>query len=120
MTQLRLGLIGLGAMCSRIATRLLRSGFSLQICDMADVALCTFNMDVDMVDAPALGTTEDAKAGKLTFFLGGADTAIERSRPIFETLGERILRAGAARSGQAAIALADFLRGLALTAATEA
>ena len=191
MAQLRLGLIGLGAMGSRIATRLLRSGFSLEIYDIADVAARMFNMDVggsitgspkmmaqacdtiitvlptaaevrevafgweglargfskggvlidmgcsdpiatselaeelaghgiDMVDAPALGTAENAKAGKLSFVVGGPEAAVERCRPIFETLGERILRAGKAGSGQAAAALADFLRGVEILAASEA
>ena len=190
MTELRLGLIGLGALGSRIAARLLRGGFSLHIYDIADVALRMFNMDVggiitgspkmmaqscdviitvlpsaaevrevtfgweglargfakggvlidmgssdpvatgaladeladrgiDMVDAPALGTSEDAKAGKLTFVIGGPDAVVERCRPIFETLGERVLRAGAAGSGQAAAVLADFLRAVGLLAASE-
>ena len=43
---LRLGLIGLGALGSRIAARLLRTGFPLEIYDIADVALRMFNMDV--------------------------------------------------------------------------
>jgi len=191
MTELRLGLIGLGALGSRIATRLLRTGFSLEIYDIADVALRMFNMDVggsitgspkmmaqtcnvvitvlpsaaevrevafgweglargfagggvlvdmgssdpiatkrlaeelsgygiEMVDAPAFGTAEDAKAGKLSFVVGGPEAAVERCRPIFETLGERILRAGKAGSGQAAAALADFLRGVEILAASEA
>jgi 3-hydroxyisobutyrate dehydrogenase len=191
MAQLRLGLIGLGAFGSRIATRLLRTGFSLDIYDIADVALRMFNMDVggiitgspkmmaqacdviitvlpsaaevrevafgweglargftkgavlidmgctdpvatnklaeefaargiDMVDAPALGTAEDAKTGKLTFVIGGPEAAVERCRSIFEALGERIWRAGVAGSGQAAAALADFLRGVEMLAATEA
>jgi len=191
MAQLKVGLIGLGALGSRIATRLLRTGFSLEIYDIADVALRMFNMDVggiitgspkmmaqscdviltvlpsiaevrevsfgweglsrgfvrggmlidmgssdpvatgkladelagcgiDMVDAPARGTAEDAKAGKLTFVVGGPDAAVERCWPVFEALGERILRAGSAGSGQAASALADFLRGVEILAATEA
>jgi 3-hydroxyisobutyrate dehydrogenase len=191
MAQLRLGLIGLGAMGSRIATRLLRNGFSLEIYDIADVAVRMFNMDVggsitgspkmmaqvcdtiitvlpsaaevrevafgweglvrgfakggvlidmgcsdpivtrklaeelagcgiDMVDAPALGTAENAKAGKLSFLVGGPEAAVERCRPIFEVLGERILRAGKAGSGQAAAALVDFLRGVEMLAASEA
>jgi 3-hydroxyisobutyrate dehydrogenase len=191
MAQLRLGLIGLGALGSRIATRLLRTGFSLEIYDIADVALRMFNMDVggivtgsprmmaqscdiiitvlpsvaevrevafgweglargfvsggglidmgcsdpvatsrlaedlagrgiDLVDAPALGTADDAKTGKLTFVVGGPEAAVERCRPILEALGERILRAGVAGSGQAAAALADFLRGVEMLAATEA
>jgi 3-hydroxyisobutyrate dehydrogenase len=190
MTELRLGLIGLGALGSRIAARLLRAGFSLQIYDIADVALRMFNMDVggiitgspkmmaqscdvivtvlpstdevrevafgweglargfakggvlidmgcsdpmatsglaeeladrgiDMVDAPALGTAEDAKVGKLTFVVGGPEMAVERCGPIFAALSERILRAGTAGSGQAAVALADFLRGVELLAASE-
>jgi 3-hydroxyisobutyrate dehydrogenase len=188
---LRLGLIGLGALGSRIAARLLRTGFSLDIYDIADVALRMFNMDVggsitgspkmmaqtcnvvitvlpsaaevrevafgweglargfagggvlidmgssdpiatkrlaeelagcgvDMVDAPALGTAEDARAGKLSFVVGGADAAVECCRPIFEALGERILRAGATGSGQAAAALAASLRGVEMLAASEA
>jgi 3-hydroxyisobutyrate dehydrogenase len=191
MAQFRLGLIGLGALGSRIATRLLRTGFSLEIYDIADVALRMFNMDVggivtgsprmmaqscdiiitvlpsaaevrevafgweglargfvsggglidmgcsdpvatsslaedlagrgiDLVDAPALGTADDAKTGKLTFVVGGPEAAVERCRPILEALGERILRAGVAGSGQAAAALADFLRGVEMLAATEA
>jgi len=191
MAQLRLGLIGLGALGSRIATRLLRTGFSVEIYDIADVAVRMFNMDVggiitgspkmmaqvcdviitvlpsaaevrevafgweglargfakggvlidmgcsdpmattrlaeelagcdiDMVDAPALGTAEDARTGKLTFVVGGPEAAIERCGPIFEALGEQILRAGVAGSGQAAAALADFLRGVEMLAATEA
>ena len=191
MAQLRLGLIGLGALGSRIATRLLRTGFSVEIYDIADVALRMFNMDVggiitgspkmmaqacdviitvlpsvaevrevtfgweglargfakggalvdmgrsdplatsklanelagygiEMVDAPALGTAEDAKTGKLSFVVGGPEAVIERCRPIFEALSERILRAGAAGSGQTAAALADFLRAVQMLAATEA
>jgi 3-hydroxyisobutyrate dehydrogenase len=73
-----------------------------------------------MVDAPALGTADDAKAGKLTLVVGGPEAGVERCRPIFEVLGERILRAGVAGSGQAAAALADFLHGVEILAATEA
>ena len=178
-------------MGSRIATRLLRTGFSVEIYDIADVAVRMFNMDVggiitgspkmmaqacdaiitvlpsaaevrevafgweglsrgfskggllidmgcsdpvatsklaeelagcgiDMVDAPALGTTEDARTGKLSFVIGGPEAAVERCRPIFEALGERILRAGLVGSGQAAAALAEFLRGVEMLAAIEA
>lgn len=191
MTQMKLGLIGLGAMGSRIATRLLRTGFYVEIYDIADVSLRMFNMDVggtitgspkmmaqvcstvitvlpsaaevrevafgweglargfakggvlidmgcsdpmatrslaeelagrgiDLVDAPALGTPEDAKAGKLSFVIGGPEPAVDRCRPIFAALGQTILRAGPSSSGQAAVALADSLRGVEMLAATEA
>ena len=45
---------------------------------------------------------------------------VERCRRIFETLGERVLRAEAAGSGQAAAVLADFLRAVELLAAASA
>jgi 3-hydroxyisobutyrate dehydrogenase-like beta-hydroxyacid dehydrogenase len=45
--------------------------------------------------------------------------AVERCGPIFAALSERILRAGTAGSGQAAVALADFLHGVELLAASE-
>ena len=73
-----------------------------------------------MVDAPALGTADDAKAGRLSFVVGGPEAAVERCRPIFEALGERFLRAGTTGSGQATAALADFLRGVEMLAASEA
>jgi len=72
------------------------------------------------VDAPALGTAEDAKAGRLSLVVGGPEAAVDRCRPIFEALSERILRAGATGSGQAAAALAASLRGVEMLAASEA
>jgi 3-hydroxyisobutyrate dehydrogenase len=75
---------------------------------------------IDLVDAPALGMPDEAKTGKLTFVVVGPEAAVERCRPIFEALGERILRAGLAGSTQAASALADFPRGAEMLAASEA
>src|ERR1700756_4565985 len=43
---------------------------------------------IDLVDAPALGTADDAKTGKLTFVVGGPEAAVVRCRPILEALGE--------------------------------
>ena len=138
----RLGVIGLGAMGARIATRLVWQGFNPQVYDVVDVAVRMFTNDVggmmsgspkmmaqscdvvitvlpsadalrdvlygweglaggfkpggvvidmgasdplstvdlakqlaergiDLIDAPALGTPADARAGKLTLVIGG-------------------------------------------------
>jgi 3-hydroxyisobutyrate dehydrogenase len=75
---------------------------------------------VKLVDAPAFGTPDAAKEGKLTLLVGGEDEAIERCRPILEKLGSQIIRTGASGSAQAAGAISDYLRAARLLAASEA
>ncbi len=196
MSQLRLGVIGIGAFGARVALRLLWSGYhTLSIYDVADVATRLFTNDyggmalgspkmmaqttdvvitvlpsaaelrevcfgwegiaegfakdpaergivldlgttdpvataalareladrgIDLVAAPAFGTPAQAKEGKLTLVVGGAEAAVARCRPVLDTLATRVLTAGAAEAAQAAGAIADFLRGARLLAAAEA
>jgi 3-hydroxyisobutyrate dehydrogenase len=75
---------------------------------------------VQLVDAPAFGTPEDAREGRLTMVIGGTDRAVERCQPVLEKLAARTIRAGATGSAQAAAAIADFLRAARLLAASEA
>ena len=187
----RLGVIGLGAMGARIATRLVWEKFNPQVYDVVDIAVRMFTNDVggmmsgspkmmaqscdviitvlpsadalrdvlygwegvaggfkpggvvidmgtsdplatvdlakqlaergiELIDAPALGTPADARAGKLTLVIGGDDAVVERCRPIFDVLATRALHAGSVGSGQAGAALGDFLRGTEILSASEA
>jgi len=75
---------------------------------------------VQLVDAPAFGTPEDAREGRLTMVIGGTESAVERCRPVLEKLAVRTIRAGAAGSAQAAAAISDYLRAARLLAASEA
>ena len=75
---------------------------------------------VKLVDAPAFGTPDDAKEGKLTLLVGGEDEGVERCRPILDKLGSKVIRAGVTGSAQAAGAIADYLRAAKLLAASEA
>jgi 3-hydroxyisobutyrate dehydrogenase len=192
MTQLNVGVIGIGAFGSRVALRLLWSGHhTLQIYDVADVATRLFTNDyggmatgspkmmaqtcdavitvlpsaaelrevcfgweglaqgfaaggilidlgntdpvetvniakelaaggVDLVAAPAFGTPAQAKEGKLTLVAGGPEAAIERCRPVLETIAAKVLRADTAGAAQAASAIADYLRAARLLVASEA
>ena len=85
-----------------------------------DLAKQLAERGIDLIDAPALGTPADARAGKLTLVIGGDDAAVERCRPIFAVLATRTLHAGPVGSGQAGAALGDFLRGAEILAASEA
>jgi len=53
------------------------------------------------VDAPVTGSSPKAEAGTLTIMAGGAKDDVERARPLFEVMGEKIVHAGAAGQGQA-------------------
>jgi 3-hydroxyisobutyrate dehydrogenase len=85
-----------------------------------DLAQQLAERGIELIDAPALGTPADARAGRLTFVIGGDTAAVERCRPIFAVLAARTLHAGPAGSGQAGAALGDFLRGAEILAASEA
>lgn len=76
--------------------------------------------NVRLVDAPAFGTPDDAREGRLTILVGGEDDAVERCRPVLETLAAKVIRAGATGSAQAAVAIADYMRAVRLLAASEA
>jgi 3-hydroxyisobutyrate dehydrogenase-like beta-hydroxyacid dehydrogenase len=53
------------------------------------------------VDAPVTGSSPKAEAGTLTIMCGGAEADVERARPLFEVMGEKIVHAGDAGQGQA-------------------
>ena len=53
------------------------------------------------VDAPVTGSSPKAKTGTLTIMCGGAPEDIERARPLFEIMGEKIVVCGEAGQGQA-------------------
>ncbi|HEY7581209.1 MAG TPA: NAD(P)-dependent oxidoreductase [Acetobacteraceae bacterium] len=189
--QPRIGVIGLGAMGARIATRLVWERFNPQVYDVVDVSVRMFTNDVggmmsgspkmmaqscdviitalpsadtlrevlygweglvggfeqggtvidmggseplataelgqllaergiDLIDAPALGTPAEARAGKLTLVIGGDATAVARCQTIFAALASRTFHVGPVGSGQAAAALGDFLRGVQILATSEA
>ena len=53
------------------------------------------------VDAPVTGSSPKAQTGTLTIMCGGAEADIERARPLFEVMGEKIVVCGEAGQGQA-------------------
>jgi 3-hydroxyisobutyrate dehydrogenase len=75
---------------------------------------------IQLVDAPAFGSPDEAREGRLTMVVGGEDSAVERCQPVLEKLSKRVIRAGDSGSAQAAAAIADYLRAARLLAASEA
>jgi 3-hydroxyisobutyrate dehydrogenase len=56
--------------------------------------------DLELVDAPVLGTKQPAEAGQLTVLASGPPDAVERCMPLFEAVGSKIVRLGDAGEGQ--------------------
>jgi 3-hydroxyisobutyrate dehydrogenase len=63
------------------------------------------------VDAPVLGSVPAAEQGSLTVLVGGADSDVERARPILSHLGSTIIHTGAAGSASALKLVMNLLIG---------
>jgi 3-hydroxyisobutyrate dehydrogenase len=57
---------------------------------------------IAMIDAPVSGGTAGAAAGTLTFIVGGEAEALERARPILQSMGKNIFHMGDSGAGQVA------------------
>lgn len=55
---------------------------------------------VGFVDAPVSGGSEGAVKGSLTIMVGGAETDVERARPVLESMGSTITHMGPVGAGQ--------------------
>jgi 3-hydroxyisobutyrate dehydrogenase len=76
--------------------------------------------ELEMLDAPVSGGVAGARAGALTFMVGGGDQAFERAKPVLEAMGKTIVHAGAAGSGQAAKICNNMILGISMIAVCEA
>lgn len=56
--------------------------------------------DIDVVDAPVSGGPHNAAAGALTLFVGGADDAVSRVRPVLSCYGDPVMHVGPLGAGQ--------------------
>jgi 3-hydroxyisobutyrate dehydrogenase len=55
---------------------------------------------VAFLDAPVSGGQKGAAEGTLTFFVGGEEAALEKTRPVFAAMGKRVTHLGPSGSGQ--------------------
>ena len=67
---------------------------------------------LDMVDAPVSGGVSGAAAATLTFMVGGAEKAYNRSSLILDQLGKAVIHCGEAGAGQAAKICNNLMLGI--------
>jgi 3-hydroxyisobutyrate dehydrogenase len=82
--------------------------------DLADAAGCL------SLDAPVSGGTGGAKAGTLTFMVGGAQPAFARGEPVLRSMGRTIVHCGGAGAGQAAKICNNMILGITMAGVCEA
>src|ERR1700679_2037061 len=75
---------------------------------------------VATLDAPVSGGVGGAKAGTLTFMVGGSSHAFERGKPVLEHMGKRIVHCGEAGNGQVAKICNNMILGASMIAVSEA
>jgi 3-hydroxyisobutyrate dehydrogenase len=73
-----------------------------------------------MIDAPVSGGVAGAKAGTLTFMVGGLEQDFHRAKPILESMGKTIVHAGPAGNGQVAKICNNMILGISMIAVSEA
>ena len=75
---------------------------------------------VAAIDAPVSGGDVGARNGTLSIMIGGEEEAVERVRPIFETMGKTIVRQGGPGAGQHTKAVNQILIATTLIGVSEA
>lgn len=84
------------------------------------VAKITASKGCKMIDAPVSGGTAGAKAGTLTFIVGGKIEDYEKARPILKCMGQNIFHAGDSGAGQVAKICNNMLLAIHMIGTSEA
>lgn len=75
---------------------------------------------VCFIDAPVSGGTAGAKAGTLTFIVGGAEADFQAAQPYLSAMGKNIFHAGAIGAGQVAKICNNMLLSVLMVGTSEA
>ncbi|NRF14722.1 3-hydroxyisobutyrate dehydrogenase [Vibrio coralliilyticus] len=84
------------------------------------VAQCAADKGLDFVDAPVSGGVAGAKAGTLTFIVGGSDGAFEKAESVLKHMGKNIFHAGKAGDGQMGKICNNLMLGILMSGTCEA
>ena len=113
--------LGKGALLSRLSGSGLIIDCSTIEADIArQVASVAEEKGVAFIDAPVSGGIAGAKAGALTFMVGGAEQHLAEARPYLEAMGQTIFHAGDLGAGQLAKVCNNMLLSILMTGTSEA
>ena len=104
----------------------MRAGAVLLDCSTVDVdsaravAEQAANAGLGSLDAPVSGGIGGARAGTLTFMVGGDASAFETATPLFDIMGQKAVHCGPAGNGQAAKICNNMILGATMIVTCEA
>ncbi len=85
-----------------------------------DVAAMAVAAGLGALDAPVSGGVGGARAGTLTFMVGGGSAAFATASPLFQVMGQKAVHCGPAGNGQAAKICNNMILGVTMIATCEA
>ncbi|SDO63773.1 3-hydroxyisobutyrate dehydrogenase [Halomonas shengliensis] len=88
--------------------------------DVRTVAAAARERGFTWLDAPVSGGVGGAKAGTLTFIVGGEAAGFEQAKPVLEAMGKNIFHAGDSGAGQVAKICNNMLLGILMSGTAEA
>ena len=88
--------------------------------DARAVAAAAAERGITWLDAPVSGGVGGAKAGTLTFIVGGPEAGFDKARPVLEAMGKNIFHAGDHGAGQVAKICNNMLLGILMSGTAEA
>lgn len=83
------------------------------------VAAVASSQGVAMLDAPVSGSSAAATDGSLTIMVGGDAAVLERSRPLLELFGRRIVHCGGSGMGTSVKVANQIMAGISMVAVAE-
>ncbi|WP_129138522.1 3-hydroxyisobutyrate dehydrogenase [Modicisalibacter coralii] len=88
--------------------------------DAREVAGEAARRGLSYLDAPVSGGVGGARAGTLTFIVGGSDAGFAQARPVLEAMGKNVFHAGDSGAGQVAKICNNMLLGILMSGTAEA
>lgn len=88
--------------------------------DARTVAAAAAERGISYLDAPVSGGVGGAKAGILTFIVGGDSAGFDKAKPVLEAMGKNIFHAGDNGAGQVAKICNNMLLGILMSGTAEA
>ncbi|WP_373181743.1 3-hydroxyisobutyrate dehydrogenase [Halomonas campaniensis] len=88
--------------------------------DARTVGAAAAERGLSYLDAPVSGGVGGARAGTLTFIVGGDAAGFEQAKPVLEAMGKNIFHAGETGAGQVAKICNNMLLGILMSGTAEA
>ncbi len=88
--------------------------------DARRVGLAASAKGLTYLDAPVSGGVGGAKAGTLTFIVGGSEAGFAQAKPALQAMGKNVFHAGEVGSGQVAKICNNMLLGILMSGTAEA